>query len=285
MTAKSWSLYSERLSRKRLMCTSFVLYGDKTYIGMNFDISDRPIVLSLKGGDQFIASQKEADAFYPAFGLNRCGTFVNLLIVEPNEAGRYRRGNNYIHLARLFDDLLGGLIAPEALEALLREKQVVNVPSHSLHSLVTGPDGYACVIEPGCTTTYLRALRRNFLALTNFPLAPVADKDYTLAEGTGADRYKTCYRMLEESEHAFNVEQGFAILEATAQYAGDWPTQFSMLAVPQDDAIHFVLNRRFHRRFSFSFADHLIRTECGFTQLHTRKLDKTGIRLSTLEAW
>lgn len=267
------------------MCTSFVLYGTKTYIGMNFDISDRPIVLQLKGDDQFVALQKDGDASYPAFGLNRSGTFVNLLMVAPSEAGDYRRGKDVVHLLHLFDDLLGGLLPPSSLEALLRQKTVVNVPNLSLHSLVVGKEGYACVVEPGRATTYLRGRNRNFLALSNFPLADFANQSYTATTGAGADRYQTCYRMLEESEPTFSVEQGFAILEATAQYAGDYPTQFSMLAVPEDEAIHFSVHRRFHRRFSFSFADRAIRTECGFAATRCRELDKSGIRLSVLEKW
>jgi hypothetical protein len=72
------------------MCTSFVLYSDKTYIGMNFDISDRPIKLSMRGTDQFLVFQKDGPSFFPAFGINRSGTFMNLLMVDPNEAGKYR---------------------------------------------------------------------------------------------------------------------------------------------------------------------------------------------------
>jgi hypothetical protein len=252
---------------------------------MNFDISDRPIVLALKGGDQFIATQKETDTFYPAFGLNRSGTFVNLLMVAPTETGRYRRGKNVVHIIHLFDDLLGGLLPPGSLEALLREKTVVNVPNLSLHCLVVGKDGCACVVEPGRTTTYLRGRNRNFLALSNFPLADFANQSYTATSGAGADRYQTCYRMLEETESSFSVEQGFAILEATAQYAGAYPTQVSMLAVPEDELIHFSIQRRFHRRYVFSFADHAVRTESGFTQPRCRELYKSGIRLSALEKW
>jgi hypothetical protein len=60
-----------------------VVYSDKTYIGMNFDISDRPIALSLKNNDPFLVSQRDGTTFYPAFGLNRSGAFMNLLMVEP----------------------------------------------------------------------------------------------------------------------------------------------------------------------------------------------------------
>lgn len=60
------------------MCTSFVLHADQTYIGMNFDIADRPISLSLKGLSLFLVQQKEGAQFLPAFGINRTGAFMNM---------------------------------------------------------------------------------------------------------------------------------------------------------------------------------------------------------------
>ena len=266
------------------MCTSFVLYSDKTYIGMNLDISERPIALSLKGRDQFLVLQKEGPSFYPAFGLNRSGAFMNLLMVESNEAGKYRRGKDCVHIMRIFEGVLGGLIGPDALETLLREKTVVNVPSISVHSMVTGKDRYACIIEPGRTNIHLNS-SRSFLVLTNFPLSDFAESDYCAVEGAGADRHKTCYRMLLESQGAFRIDRGLAILEATAQVTGDWPTQFSMLAVPEDECLYFTLKRNYQKRYRFSFVDHVVQTDQGFARQQGHILDKKGTLLSELEQW
>jgi hypothetical protein len=89
------------------MCTSFVVYREKTVIGMNFDISKRPIKMVLRDDNQLIILQKENEQFLPAFGLNKNGTFINLLSVDPNEEGKYRRGKNCVHIMKLFDDVLG----------------------------------------------------------------------------------------------------------------------------------------------------------------------------------
>jgi hypothetical protein len=267
------------------MCTSFVLYADKTYIGMNFDISDRPIKLSMRGADQLLVFQKDGPRFYPAFGINKSGTFMNLLMVEANEAGKYRRGKNCVHIIRVFDDVLGGQTSPAGLGAYLRDKAVVNVPNISVHSMVAGGDRCAYVVEPGRTNIPFDGASADFLVLTNFPLSDFVDRDYRDVTGGGADRYKTCYRMLSESEHAFDVDQGFAILEKTSQAAGDYPTQFSMLGVPEDGIVHFSIRRAFSKRYTFSFVDNTARTEKGFQHQNHRVLDNKGVLLSELGEW
>lgn len=267
------------------MCTSFVLYSDKTYIGMNFDISDRPISLNLKGGDQFLVMQKDGPSFLPAFGINAKGTFMNLMMVDPTGAGQYRRGKDCVHIIRIFEDVLGGKIDPEGLNQLLLDKAIVNAPAISVHSMVAGKNREALVIEPGRGNIYLDPAGENFMALTNFPLSVFQGTAYSDVTGCGAERYKTCCRMMSENQNGFSEDIGFAILEKTSQSRGDFPTQFSMLAVPEDEVVYFMLKRDFRRRFAFSFGDHNIRTENGFEIQKNRLLDKKAILLSELEQW
>jgi hypothetical protein len=267
------------------MCTSFVLYSDRTYIGMNFDISDRPIKLSMRGADQLLVFQRDGPSFFPAFGINSSGTFVNLLMADPNEAGKYRRGKNCVHIMRVFDDVLGGQASPVDLSAYLRDKTVVNVPNISVHSMVAGSDRCAYVIEPGRTNISFDSTSSDFLVLTNFPLSDFVGRDYRDVTGSGADRYKTCYRMLSESKHAFDVDQGFAILEETSQSGGDYPTQLSMLAIPEDGIVHFAIENKFSKRYTFSFTDNTVRTGEGFERQNHRGLDKKGVLLSELGDW
>jgi hypothetical protein len=266
------------------MCTSFWLYSGKTYIGMNFDISDRPILLTLKDGSQFIVVQKDGPSFYQSFGINKSGAFINMLMVDPTEAGMYRRGKNCVHVSRLLAEVLGGLSA-EGLETLLREKTIVNPPAISVHSLVTAEDHTAWVVEPGRKNLRYQPPAQNFAALTNFPLSGCVGLEYSQVEGGGADRYKTCYRLLLENQAAFSLERGFDILKATRQDGGDWPTQFSMLAVPEDGCIYFSVRRDYDRRFKFSFADQTIRAERGFARAQEQALNAKGISLDELARW
>ena len=165
------------------MCTSFVLYAEKTYIGMNFDISDRPILLSLKGSDQLIVLQYDGAGFHHAFGINQSGTFMNMLMVEPQEAGKYRRGKDCIHVNRLFDEILGWKFDPASVDRLLMEKAIVNVPGISVHNMLAMASRQVWVIEPGRGVIPFGETGSDFMALTNFPLSDFIGRDYSQVTG------------------------------------------------------------------------------------------------------
>ncbi len=266
------------------MCTSFGLYADQTYIGMNFDISDRPIKLCLKGENQFLIYQKDGGKFLPAFGINKNGTFMNLLMVKANAAGEYRRGKDCLHIIKLFDNVLGEKISLDELDTVLQEKTIVNVPNISVHSMIAAKNGRAYVIEPGRTNLSFNPSDQNFLALTNFPLTNLGEMADGVT-GAGADRYQVCTQLLAEHQGDFDVAHGLSILASTAQAAGDYPTQLSMLAMPEEGIIYFTVKRNYQKRFTFSFADELLRTDEGFAAPRAITLDKRGVLLSALEEW
>jgi hypothetical protein len=267
------------------MCTSFVLYADKSYIGMNFDISARPIKLTHSGKGGFLVSQKDGPAWHPAFGCNRYGTFMNMQMVDPVEAGNYRRGKDCVHIHKLFVDILSGSWTADGLEKLLQSKTVVNVPGYSVHSMIAMPNRRAWVVEPGRGILRLDAAERNFLVLTCFPLSDFTGRDCVKVKGAGADRYKTVYPQLMESGEAFHVNRGLGVLQAVTQPGGEFPTQFSMISVMEDEKIYFTLSRNFDRQYEFSFRDGMIRTGKGFESPQELTLDGKGILLSDLKAW
>ncbi len=266
------------------MCTSFVLYAGQTYIGMNFDISARPIKFTLPNADQLLVQQKDGEHFYPAFGLNRQGVFMNLQMVAPHPAGMYRRGKHYVHIMKVFADVLSGALAPDTIESRLAGKTIVNVPNHSVHSLVAGPQRAACVIEPGRGIVRLAAAS-DVLALTNFSLGDVVGSDAKTVTGESAGRYQTCCRLVMEYQPHFSVDCGFAVLAATMQTEGDFPTQLSMVAVPEHEQVYFTIGQDVRKRYRFSFADQMIQTEAGFAQPQSRKLDRKGVLLAELQHW
>ncbi len=267
------------------MCTSFVLYSDKTYIGMNFDISDRPIKICFKENNQFLILQKDRGSFFPAFGINKNGIFMNLLMVEPNEKGKYRRGKNCVHISKIFDDVLAEQISLDKLDTLLQEKTIVNVPNISVHSMVVAKDRRAYIIEPGRTNINFKTFDKDFMVLTNFPLSDFIDQDNVNETGVGADRYMLCSKMLLDNQNSFDVDYGFSILDATSQTSGDYPTQLSMLAVPEDEIIYFTIKRSFEKRFAFSFANNTLQSLKGFTQQQDTIITKKGVLFSELEQW
>ncbi|MDR7071465.1 hypothetical protein [Fictibacillus barbaricus] len=265
------------------MCTSFALHAEKTYIGMNFDISDRPIKMALIKDNQLIIFQKENGSFFPAFGLNRNGTFMNLLMVDPNENGKYRRGKNCVHIMKLFDDVLSERIEVSSLNDYLTEKKIVNVPNYSVHSMIAGIDRHSFVVEPGRENLSLDSFDQDFMVLTNFPFE--ADQYYNEVSGDGSDRYQKAYHSLLNCKESFQVNEGFSILEGTIQTEGDYPTQLSMISVPEEQVIYFTLKGNFNKIFMFSFHDNQIQTHIGFEFSNHHSLSKKGILLSELESW
>lgn len=265
------------------MCTSFVLHREKTYIGMNFDISSRPIKMALAGEGQLIISQKENGRFLPAFGLNKEGTFMNLQMVEQNEEGKYRRGKNCVHMMRLFDEVLSGKVDASEIAAYLQEKEIVNVPNYSVHSLIAAPNDKSYIIEPGRNFLASEDGKNDFLVLTNFSVIDGLDQDLETLDGPGSERYKWVYSEIQNSEDDFSVEEGLNILRKIAQTEGDYPTQLSLIYSPEEKTVYFTINRDFNKKFKFSFAQNVIETISGFMEDSNVLVTKKGVLLCELE--
>ncbi|KZE68935.1 hypothetical protein AWM68_01305 [Fictibacillus phosphorivorans] len=265
------------------MCTSFVLHKDKPYIGMNFDISKRPIKIALVGDDQLIISQKEGGRFLPAFGLNKNGTFMNLQIVDPNEEGKYRRGKNCVHIMRLFDEVLSGKVATAELPSYLQEKEVVNVPEYSVHSLIAAPNNKSYIVEPGRQYLDADSIKNDFMVLTNFSVADNLSSDLETIDGPGSERYKIVYSKIQNNVDDFSVEKGLTVLREACQFDGNYPTQLSLIFSPEENSVYFTLNGDFDKKFRFSFLENKITTISGFEKESDVVLTKKGILLSELE--
>jgi len=76
------------------MCTSFVFRkDDHVLVGMNFDNDGKKFRLSICRGNDFLASVQVNGNFYPSFGISPQEVFVNDLMVDPCEKGKYKRQN------------------------------------------------------------------------------------------------------------------------------------------------------------------------------------------------
>lgn len=267
------------------MCTSFVVHGDQTIIGMNLDISDRPIKFVLKGNDQLIIMQSENGKFYPAFGCNRNGTFMNLLMVDSHEDGVYKRGKNCVHIMRLFDEILSSKINISSLGDYLHTNKIVNVPDYSVHSMIAGKEHITHIVEPGREPINMDSIDTSFMVLTNFALSEQLEKSYKQVTGPGHDRYVKAYEMISSYIQSFNMEHAFQILRETAQQSGEYPTQLSLISIPEEHKVFFVLPSDYTRVFEYCF-------ESGEMRLYTQNasdkkiiLTKNGISLMELASW
>jgi hypothetical protein len=268
------------------VCTSFVIYTDKTYIGMNFDSPpsiDFRIILNQDS--QFLVVANHGGRYWPSFGINDEGTFINHLLVDRCEKGDYRRGSNVVHTTRLIELVLGKGVQPEELAGFLAQKEIVNVPNYSAHCMIAARGRHAFIVEPGRRNIAMQSLNEDFLVLTNFAVADFLGQQYEVVTGAGSDRYRAAYEILRGARGGFTRDTGIAILRTTKQVAGDYPTQFSMLAIPEDNAVEFFIDGAFDRSFQFSFQDHQIRTGFGFQEHRQIPLTQKGITTKELAAW
>ncbi|ULO05086.1 hypothetical protein H1230_18395 [Paenibacillus sp. 19GGS1-52] len=269
------------------MCTSFVVHADKTVIGMNFDISRRPIKIALLGDDQLLVLQNDNGQFYPAFGMNGRGTFMNLLMVDPIEAGNYRRGKNCIHIMKLFDEVLSGQMELAQLPDYLDSNAIVNVPNQSVHSMIAGRNRETYIVEPGRKHLEMdsNSSNKDFMVLTNFPLSEYISSENRLVNGPGEDRYIKACDMITDHKETFNLQSGFDVLQETVQHSGDYPTQCSMVFIPDESKVSFTLNGNFTKVYEFSFITKRIQSVEGFTSNQSLTLSKKGVLLTELEGW
>ncbi|MRN55165.1 hypothetical protein [Paenibacillus monticola] len=269
------------------MCTSFAVHLDKTVIGMNFDISRRPIKIALQGDDQLLVLQNDNGQFYPAFGMNGNGTFMNLLMVDPIEEGNYRRGKDCIHIMKLFDEVLSGRIELAQILDYLESHAIVNLPNQSVHSMIVGKNRETYIVEPGRKHLEMDSSGSNkdFMVLTNFPLSEVISNENRNIKGAGADRYLKAYDMITNHRETFNLQTGFDVLQETVQQSGDYPTQLSLVFIPAESKVNFTLNGDFTKVYEFSFITKRIQSIEGFTSNQSLTLSKKGVLLTELEGW
>jgi hypothetical protein len=267
------------------MCTSFVLHEDQTYVGMNFDLSERPIKMALTSDNQLLILQKEGGRFLPAIGFNKKGIFMNLHMVNPNEEGKYKRNKNSIHMMRLFDEVLTEKIKTAVLPIYLEEKEIVNVPDYSVQSLIVGPNQKSFIVEPGRKQIDTHEREDDFMVLTNFSVRDAMKHEDTELQGPGSDRYQVAFDELANRRGNFSVEQGLTILKKTAQREGDYPTQLSIIFSPEEESFYFSLKGDFKRLYKFSFSDRMITTVRGFEHDLGFLVKKKGVLLSALEGW
>ncbi|MBN3554524.1 hypothetical protein JYA63_09625 [Fictibacillus nanhaiensis] len=267
------------------MCTSFVLHENQTYVGMNFDLSERPIKMALSGDHQLLILQKEGDRFLPAIGFNKKGIFMNLHMVNPIEEGKYRRNKNCVHMMRLFDEVLSEIVKTSVLPTYLQEKEIVNVPDYSVQSLIVGPNQKSFIVEPGRKYIDTDQLEDDFMVLTNFLVRDAMEHEDNSSQEPGSDRYHLAYSELANRSGNFSVEQGLSILKQTVQREGDYPTPVSMIFSPEEESIYFSLKGDFNRIYQFSFSDMMLTTVRGFARDFGLLVKNKGVLLSELEGW
>ena len=231
------------------MCTSFAWRKDDVLIAMNFDNNNTPFKLLTKDPTQFVILSGGA----PCFGINSSGAFINHLMVDSNGKGFYKRGKNVVHTIQLIRDVLSGKLPQENIGIFLSEKEIVNVPENSCHSMISDKNGNVWVAEPGRGIIHSPANDSKFFLMTNFSLIDWKTSG-KLEEGSGVDdRYKTADALLNKASH-LDIVKAFEILKAVKQSEGDWFTDFSMVYAQKENAVYYCYYSDFQKIQKFTFS-------------------------------
>ncbi len=228
------------------MCTSFTWRKNNVLTAMNFDNNNVPFSLSLKDPKQFIVHAGGA----PCFGVNSNGLFINHLMVDSNGYGLYKRGKNVIHSIKLITDILSGKLAQADIAGFLSEKEIVNVPNNSCHSMISDRDGNVWIVEPGRGVIYSAADESPYCLMTNFSLVDYQSNGNM--KGDGVERYQSADYLLNNVSE-LDVAEAFKILEAVKQSHGEWLTAFSMVYTQKENAVYYCHDGKYHNIQKYVF--------------------------------
>lgn len=222
------------------MCTAFVKRGDDVVFGYNLDLAEGAWDYRVYPKDDlFYIGIKVGSTVYKVHGVNRNGNFGNLPYMNAPGKGVYRRGKNVHRLDLLVDAYISGKRTFDEVLGIVREKDIVNVPNASMHSLLSDGRGRMLLVEPGLG---YREISDGFAVVSNFSLLdPPSDFSPVWY---GKDRYDTATAMLEKSGRGFSVSDGLELLHAARQ-EGEWATRVSFVYSRNENAVYYVQNNDF----------------------------------------
>lgn len=237
------------------MCTSFVYRKDKILIGMNFDNDGKDFTLSANQKQGFWGLVKVNGAFFPSFGINKSGVFVNDLMVDSNGAGKYKRQSDKRWVTTsLLKFVMGDQVKFDDIKSVLARIEIVNAPNASTHNLIADRDGNTCIVEPGRRNIFSDARDSAWQIMTNFPLSDYDEIVPARVAGSGAERYLQVLNMIAAMRGTMGVEQGFEILKGVKQNSPAWRTELSLIYDGTRHELFYCLAQDFEKILKYDFA-------------------------------
>lgn len=268
-----------------LACTSFAVYSDKIFYGMNFDYDpsrELKFCVDTIGDSKVFCMQLEweRDYFVPIVAMNTKGLFGNVQMVFPEVPKKASNGPDEIGMTELLDatTTLGSC---QDVVAILDGHEVV-MQTVSLHSLYADMNGDAMVVEVGPEDTVTTRIDGDFIVMTNFPLFEFAGEPYDTVYGSGSDRYKTAYRYLMNNVEQFELEDGFTLLKSVENHSANAPTRCSMIFDPGSNEVYIALEGSFDKVWKISLENETVETFEGFDEHITLHIGE-GVLASELE--
>lgn len=251
-------------------CTSFAVYSQHVYYGMNFDFVDLPMkFLITANGDMrtfHLAFQRtigDISFFVHTAGMNDKGLFSACQELYPVNLHPREKTATDMYTFELYETIAFYSSVGE-IEKHCQDRPLVDMPGITLHNLFADSKGRAMVTEAGERETQMVQKTGKFIVMTNFANQSMTGKTYAETQGKGQDRYIICHAYLERHASDFRIENGFELLSMCRNKDPEYPTVCSMIFDPQNREVYIVVKRDFSRIWKLSIDNHLIETWRGF---------------------
>ncbi|MBU7037421.1 MAG: hypothetical protein HXS52_05790 [Theionarchaea archaeon] len=274
-------------SSSLLACTSFAVYADRTFYGMNFDYDpSKDLMFCVTTmGDLKVFCMKlewERDLFVPIAVMNSQGLFCNVQMVFPGVPGKISEDSDEMEMTELLEAAMM-LSSCQDVASILHDHEMVT-GMVSLHSLYADAYGDAMIVEVGQGDNLSTRIEGDFIVMTNFPCAEFAGEPYETVYGAGSDRYKTACRYLRDHAGAFDLEDGFSLLKSVVSHGTNASTRCSMLFDPGNNDVYLTLEGDFDKIWKISLLNETVETVRGFREHITMNIGE-GVYLSELVAF
>jgi len=262
-------------------CSSFAIYADKTFYGMNWDYNpDVDAYFSISSeGDTKVFTLNALEGFQPV-GVNTKGMFAARLTLYPEEEFYINEdGSDTIDMFDLFRKALDSSEEVGQIVDYLQNKRIT-YSAEKFHNMIADKSGNAIIVEVGKEGNEIIRNKENFAVMTNFSNSLSKDVKYTDVSGIGSDRYYLAYDYLLKHRDKFNIENGFELLNNIV-CLGTYQTRCSMLFDPTLNEVYIAVEMNFDKIWKISLKNETIETYKGFAK--ALKLPVEGLCLSDLK--
>ncbi|MCP4114323.1 MAG: hypothetical protein GY737_02765 [Desulfobacteraceae bacterium] len=277
-------------------CTSFALYGNEIFYGMNFDFTFLPLKFWIESNsgmkifhmaflyEPYIKNPEFGDYFANTCGMNDKGLFCACHEIEPYIEGVEEPNGDQIHIGDQYDTI-GMYSDVKTVEKFISKKQAVQYTGPSLHNLFADTKGNAIVSETDNTENIIVDRNNDFLVMANFANHSMIGKHPDEAVGVGADRYKIAHEYLAKNKNNFNVDKGFELLGKAYSRDPGCITYCSMIFHPRTNSIYIGLNLNYERVWKVSLDSGVIETHRGYEIYRQTHLGTEGMLSADLESF
>ncbi len=281
------------LSSTAYACTSFALYGNQIFYGMNFDYFSIPLKFMIESNmgmnifhlsflyDQTIDDPDYEGYFAKTCGINSNGLFCASQEIEPHVEGKKTPGKGEAHIDEQYETLSSVSNVSQVKESA-GGKQWIQFLGPSIHNLFADINGNAMVTETDNNENFITDIDKNFIVMTNFSNHDLTGEPYTRAQGAGADRYITAYDYILNNNDSFTVDKGFELLKNVVMNDEKFSTLCSMIFTPRTNHIYIALSMDFERIWKVSLDSKVIETFKGHDTYAQKMIGAEGILASDL---